>query len=181
MHLQVHQRRTRLDRRLLHPPAQRPRRVAAAPRRLVGQRPRNAIRHDPRLPPRAPRRRLEPVKPVDPLDGAPQGLARDLRTRRDRGAAEQVGASHGVSGILAERPAQPSDHAHHAHRPRGPRLQLSIAVADGAETLHGMLGRSGVLVDFRRPNIIRAAPVPLYNSFHDVWTFVQVLRGHLAR
>ena len=59
--------------------------------------------------------------------------------------------------------------------------QLSIAVADGAQTLHETLCRSGVLVDFRRPNIIRAAPVPLYNSFHDVWTFVQVLRGHVAR
>ncbi|MCH9057546.1 MAG: kynureninase [Planctomycetes bacterium] len=65
--------------------------------------------------------------------------------------------------------------------PEARGCQLSIAVADGAQTLHETLCRSGVLVDFRRPNIIRAAPVPLYNSFHDVWSFVQVLRGHVAR
>lgn len=35
----------------------------------------------------------------------------------------------------------------------------------------------GVICDFREPNVIRAAPVPLYNSFHDVWRFVDVLRA----
>jgi kynureninase len=29
--------------------------------------------------------------------------------------------------------------------------------------------------DFREPNVIRAAPAPLYNAFHDVWTFADVL------
>jgi kynureninase len=33
-----------------------------------------------------------------------------------------------------------------------------------------------VVCDFREPNVIRAAPTPLYNSFHDVWRFVQELR-----
>ena len=47
--------------------------------------------------------------------------------------------------------------------------------------LHAALGENGVVVDFRRPNIIRAAPTPLYNTFHDVWTFADLLRTHLAR
>ena len=34
----------------------------------------------------------------------------------------------------------------------------------------------GVVVDFREPDVIRVAPVALYNSFHDVWRFVQALR-----
>lgn len=57
--------------------------------------------------------------------------------------------------------------------------QLSIAVKEDAAALHTALGENGVVVDFRRPNIIRAAPTPLYNTFHDVWTFADVLRNHL--
>ena len=38
----------------------------------------------------------------------------------------------------------------------------------------------GVIADFREPCVIRMAPVPLYNSFEDVFTFGQVLRRLLA-
>jgi len=34
----------------------------------------------------------------------------------------------------------------------------------------------GVLPDFRPPNVIRLAPIPLYTSYHDVWKVVQHLR-----
>jgi kynureninase len=44
--------------------------------------------------------------------------------------------------------------------------------------LHKELEAAGVKADFREPNVIRAAPTPLYNSFHDVWRFVQILAGH---
>jgi kynureninase len=37
------------------------------------------------------------------------------------------------------------------------------------------LRQRGVVPDFRRPNVIRLAPIPLYTSFHDVWQVV----GHL--
>ena len=33
-----------------------------------------------------------------------------------------------------------------------------------------------VIPDFRPPNIIRMAPVPLYNTFHEVWEVVQTLK-----
>lgn len=36
---------------------------------------------------------------------------------------------------------------------------------------------NGVVVDERKPDVIRVAPCPLYNSFSDVWQFVQELRG----
>ncbi len=49
------------------------------------------------------------------------------------------------------------------------------ADAASVKAAHARLSRQGVIVDFRSPNIIRAAPVPLYNSFLDVWTFIQAL------
>ncbi|MCW4049809.1 MAG: kynureninase [Candidatus Bathyarchaeota archaeon] len=35
----------------------------------------------------------------------------------------------------------------------------------------------GVIPDFRPPNIIRLAPIPLYISYHDVWKVAQVLKA----
>jgi kynureninase len=35
----------------------------------------------------------------------------------------------------------------------------------------------GVVCDFRRPDIIRATPVPLYNSFEDVFRFYEVVKN----
>ena len=39
----------------------------------------------------------------------------------------------------------------------------------------------GIVPDFRAPNVIRLAPVPLYTSFHDVWRSVRALRGIVER
>jgi len=39
---------------------------------------------------------------------------------------------------------------------------------------------AGVIVDFREPCVIRMAPVPLYNSHEDVFTFGKVMRELLA-
>jgi kynureninase len=63
--------------------------------------------------------------------------------------------------------------------PREPEergCQLSIAVREGALELSRKLEEHGVTCDFREPNVIRAAPTPLYNSFHEVWRFAQLLR-----
>jgi kynureninase len=32
--------------------------------------------------------------------------------------------------------------------------------------------------DLREPNVIRAAPKPLYNAFNEVWRFAQILAEH---
>lgn len=65
-------------------------------------------------------------------------------------------------------PREPSD--------RG--CQLSLRVHDRPKDLLGHLQAEGVVCDFRAPNVIRVAPVPLYNRFHEVWRFVQVLAKH---
>jgi kynureninase len=58
--------------------------------------------------------------------------------------------------------------------------QLSIVVRDRPRELLCALEEEGIICDFREPNVIRVAPVPLYNSFHEVWAFARVLARQLA-
>jgi len=56
--------------------------------------------------------------------------------------------------------------------------QLSIQVKNTDKTLFDKLTASGVIADWREPDVIRCAPVPLYNSFEDVYKMVEKL-AHL--
>ena len=47
--------------------------------------------------------------------------------------------------------------------------QLSILVHGKGKALFDALSAQGVVADWREPNVIRVAPVPLYNSFEDVY------------
>lgn len=53
--------------------------------------------------------------------------------------------------------------------------QLSIQVKNADRNLHKKLTASGVISDWREPDVIRCAPVPLYNSFEDVYLMVEKL------
>jgi kynureninase len=62
--------------------------------------------------------------------------------------------------------------------PRAPLRRgcaLSILVRDRPRALLEELQRQGVICDFREPNVIRVAPVPMYNTFHEVWRFARIL------
>ena len=59
--------------------------------------------------------------------------------------------------------------------------QLSIRVKDSDRKLFESLTERGVFVDWREPDVIRAAPVPLYNSYTDVFRFAEILKECLAR
>lgn len=68
--------------------------------------------------------------------------------------------------------------------PRDPAArgcQLSVRVRDDARRLFRRIAEEGVVVDLREPDVIRAAPVPLYNSFCDVWAFADVMRRALGQ
>ncbi|HEV8699796.1 MAG TPA: kynureninase [Candidatus Polarisedimenticolia bacterium] len=58
--------------------------------------------------------------------------------------------------------------------------QVSLRVRRGARDLVEALAASGVVCDFREPDVLRVSAAPLYNRFHDVWRFAQVLGRHAA-
>ena len=56
--------------------------------------------------------------------------------------------------------------------------QLSILAHEHPKELFKELQAAGVKCDFREPNVIRVAPTPLYNTFHEVWRFAKILSSH---
>ena len=54
--------------------------------------------------------------------------------------------------------------------------QLSIRVRHADKSLYNNLLTRGISVDWREPDIVRCAPVPLYNSFSDVLSFTKALK-----
>jgi len=67
--------------------------------------------------------------------------------------------------------------------PRDPNergCQISILAHGAGRELYDELMAQGVVVDFREPNVIRCAPVPMYNSFMDVYGFGKALNRALA-
>ena len=68
--------------------------------------------------------------------------------------------------------------------PRDPAqrgCQISMDVAGRERKLFDDMIAAGVIADFREPCVIRMEPVPLYNSFEDVFTFGKVMRQLLAQ
>ncbi len=55
--------------------------------------------------------------------------------------------------------------------------QISILTGENGKHLHEKLTQHGVMADWRNPNVIRVAPVPLYNCFEDVYRFVEILKS----
>ncbi len=57
--------------------------------------------------------------------------------------------------------------------------QISIVANGYGKALYQKLMEHGVIPDWREPNVIRCAPVPLYNSFEDVYRFGEILKAVL--
>jgi kynureninase len=54
--------------------------------------------------------------------------------------------------------------------------QLSILTDNNGKKLFDYLTGNGVICDWREPNVIRLAPIPLYNSFEEVWRVGNLMR-----
>ena len=65
----------------------------------------------------------------------------------------------------------PSDPKH-----RG--AQLSILSLQYGKDLFDYITKKGVIADWRNPNVVRVAPVPMYNSFEDVYHFATILESY---
>ncbi len=67
--------------------------------------------------------------------------------------------------------------------PRDPKrrgCQLSIQVKNADKSLHKKLTENNIITDWREPDVIRCAPVPLYNTYEDVYRMVAKLKDLLS-
>jgi kynureninase len=60
---------------------------------------------------------------------------------------------------------------------RGAQLSLRF---EEPEAMLAALAERGVIADVRAPDIVRVAPMPLYNSYLDAWRVAEALRGSIA-
>ncbi len=64
---------------------------------------------------------------------------------------------------------------------RGCQLSLRVVAGRNAGvTLFKQLEKAGTIPDWREPDIIRVAPVPLYNRYEDCWLFVNQVNSYLG-
>lgn len=54
--------------------------------------------------------------------------------------------------------------------------QVSLSVHHNAKAVFDTLMPLGIFADWREPNVIRVAPVPLYNNFEEIFIFADTLR-----
>ncbi len=85
-----------------------------------------------------------------------------------------------LTGFLEEllRPLAPEVQILTPRDPARRGCQLSLRLTAGehrGKQVFEALGAQGVVCDWRSPDIIRVAPVPLYNRFEDVWRFARAL------
>lgn len=62
-------------------------------------------------------------------------------------------------------------------QPQRRGCQLSLLFQERGKEVFDKLTEQGVIADWREPNVIRIAPVPLYNTFEDAYRFYEILRG----
>lgn len=59
--------------------------------------------------------------------------------------------------------------------------QLSIFMKKNGKKVFNALTKAGVIADWREPNVIRVAPVPLYNTFEEVFRFAEIFKKAISR
>ena len=79
-------------------------------------------------------------------------------------------------GLLNElNTAQPAQVIEILTPPQDRGSQVSLLMLKNGRTVYDGLINRGIFVDWREPDVIRLAPVPLYNSFEDVFRFGEIV------
>ena len=58
--------------------------------------------------------------------------------------------------------------------------QVSMLMLEDGKRIFDELIKAGVIADWREPNVIRVAPVPLYNRFEDIYHFGEIIKGFIT-
>jgi kynureninase len=58
--------------------------------------------------------------------------------------------------------------------------QVSMLMLENGKEIFEFLNKNGVIADWREPNVIRVAPVPLYNTFEEIFEFGEIVKKYLA-
>jgi kynureninase len=59
--------------------------------------------------------------------------------------------------------------------------QLSLFVKQNGKQIFKQILQAGVIADWREPNVMRIAPVPLYNTYEEVFRFAQIFKNAVSR
>ena len=78
---------------------------------------------------------------------------------------QEINRKHGEELFTIITPANPNE--------RG--CQLSVVCKRDGKKIFNYLAQNGVIGDWREPDVIRLSPVPLYNSFKDVYSAARLL------
>ena len=90
-----------------------------------------------------------------------------LRARSIRLTGHLASMVAELDGVEMVTPTDPGD--------RG--AMLCLRVTHQSREVQRRLGERGVILDFREPDVFRLALAPLYNTYHEAWRFVRILRG----
>lgn len=63
--------------------------------------------------------------------------------------------------------------------PKERGCQLSLLTKKNGKKIFDRITKAGVIADWREPNVIRVAPVPLYNTFEEVFLFAEIFKDAL--
>lgn len=137
-------------------------------------------------------RRFDPERAFTPAEGAAgwkastpsilalAPVAASLAIFDEVGMAAVRRRSIALTGYLAGLLADPPVEVITPSQPAARGAQLSLRF-EAAEAVLADLAARGVVADFRAPDIIRVAPAPLYNTYHECWRFAEWLREWSGR
>src|SRR5207249_2542006 len=111
----------------------------------------------------------------------------EVRPRKDKRGVDLISDVLPFGRLWYDGPTAASNaigYASHYSRSHGAVIRVYddvgnvIQAHEHPKQLHQELIAAGVKCDFREPNVIRVAPTPLYNTFHEAWRFARLLAAH---